>query len=150
MGLRTWTYAVSNNADTGETNGGGGSSQFLIYQTAQSTPPETLIGGTGVGMVMGPDESSRVVACYANSAVNSTGANGVAYDITFYGASSGASEEVQVAPINAAVKQADDDGIDVSGLGGYPYTGDPDGAGQEVNSDSSIPVTISKDNAILS
>jgi len=149
MGQRIWRYATSANASTGETGGGGQSSNFLVYQTVQSTIPETMKGGTSTGMVMGPDETNRMIVCAAHSSVNSEGANEETYDVTFYGGPAD-DDNKQIAAINGAVAQMDAAGLDITGLGGYPYDSDPDGAGQEVNNDGSLPIIVAKDNGILS
>ena len=144
MASRIFRYAASENEGTGETNGGGASSQFLIYQTSAATPPASIVGGTSVGSVMGPDEASVCIVAYANTAVNSAGANGVTYDVEFYGSGLGTEEE-QFDVINAAIAQADTDGMNIGGLTGYPYTGDIVAAKDEVNSDDTISIMVSID-----
>lgn len=148
MGQRIWRYATSANASTGETNGGGASSNFLVYQTAQSTIPSTLKGGTSTGMVMGPDETGFMIVCAAHSSVNSASPNEETYDVTFYGGPAD-SEAKQIAAINGAVAQMDSAGVDIAGLSGYPYSSDPDGAGQEVNQTGEVPIIVAKDDSIL-
>ena len=147
MASRIFRYAASSNPGTGETLGGGASSQFLIYQTSAATPPASIVGGTSVGSVMGPDEASVCIVAYANSAVNSSGANGVTYDVEFYKSGLGTEEE-QAAVINAAIAQASTDGMGIGGLGGYPYTGDPTAAQAEVNGDDAISIVVIIDGAL--
>ena len=147
MASRIFRYAASSNPGTGETLGGGASSQFLIYQTSAATPPASIVGGTSVGSVMGPDEASVCIVAYANSAVNSSGANGVTYDVEFYGSGLGTEEE-QVAVINAAIRQASTDGMSISGLTGYPYGGDVAAAQGEVNGDDTISIVVIVDGAL--
>lgn len=148
MGVRNFRYAASNETETGETATGDNGSQFLIYQTSQATAVGTVTGGAGVGSVKGPSETDMCIAAYANSAVNSTGANGTTYDVTFYGGDTG-TEAPQLAAINGAVKQCEDDGIDIGELSGYPYTSDVQASGQEVNS-ASVPIIVIVNNAVLS
>ena len=144
MASRIFRYAASSNPGTGETLGGGASSQFLIYQTSAATPPASIVGGTSVGSVMGPDEASVCIVAYANSAVNSSGANGVTYDVEFYGSGLGTEEE-QVAVINAAIRQASTDGMNIASLTGYPYGGDVAAAQAEVNGDDTISIVVITD-----
>ena len=145
MASRIFRYAASSNPGTGETSGGGASSQFLIYQTSTATPPASIVGGTSVGSVMGPDEASVCIVAYANSAVNSAGANGVTYDVEFYGSAIDTDEE-QLTAINAAIGQADTDGVDIGELGGYPYSvgnGDSAASAQaEVNGAGAVPIIV--------
>ena len=148
MGVRNFRYAASDSPETGETSKGDGGSQFLIYQTSQATAVGTVTGGTGVGSVKGPSETDMCIAAYANSAVNSTGANGVTYDVTFYGGSS-STEAPQLAAINGAIKQCEDDGIDISELTGYPYTSDVQSSGQEVNS-ANVPIIVIVNDSVVS
>ena len=147
MASRIFRYAASDNSSTGESNGGGASSQFLIYQTSTATPPASIVGGTSVGSVMGPDEASVCIVAYANSAVNSSGANGVTYDVEFYKSGLGTEEE-QAAVINAAIRQASTDGMSISGLTGYPYGGDVAAAQGEVNGDDTISIVVITDGAL--
>ena len=147
MASRIFRYAASNNPGTGESNGGGASSQFLIYQTSAATPPASIVGGTSVGSVMGPDEANVMIVAYANSAVNSSGANGVTYDVEFYGSGLGTEEE-QVVVINAAIRQASTDGMSITGLTGYPYGGDVAAAQGEVNGDDTISIVVIVDGAL--
>ena len=148
MGVRNFRYAASSETETGESQTGDGGSQFLIYQTSQATAVSTVTGGAGVGSVKGPNESDMCIAAYANSAVNSTGANGVTYDVTFYGGSTD-TEAPQLAAINGAVKQCEDDGIDIGELSGYPYTSDVQASGAEVNS-ASVPIIVIVNNSVVS
>ena len=142
MASRIFRYADGETAGTGETVAGGASSQFLIYQTTVGTPPTTMVGGTGVGMVMGPEEDNKCIAAYANTAVNSAGANDVTYDVEFYGSGVGGQAE-QLVAINAALFQADADGVDIGGVGGYPFTsGTPATAAAEVNNDTAVPILV--------
>ena len=147
MASRIFRYAASANPGTGETSGGGASSQFLIFQTSAATPPASIVGGTSVGSVMGPDETSVCIVAYANTAVNSAGANGVTYDVEFYGSGLGTEEE-QLAVINAAIAQASTDGMGIGGLGGYPYTSDVVAAQGEVNSDDTLSIVVIIDGAL--
>ena len=147
MASRIFRYAASSNPGTGETSGGGASSQFLIYQTSTATPPASIVGGTSVGSVMGPDEASVCIVAYANSAVNSAGANGVTYDVEFYGSGLGTEEE-QLAVINAAIAQASTDGMNISALTGYPYTSDSVAAKDEVNSSDVISIVVIIDGSL--
>lgn len=148
MGVRNFRYAASSETETGESQTGDGGSQFLIYQTSQATAVSTVTGGTGVGSVKGPQESSMCIAAYANSAVNSTGANSVTYDVTFYGGST-STEAPQLAAINGAVNQCEDDGIDIGELSGYPYTSDVQASGIEVNS-AGVPIIVIVNNTVVS
>ena len=148
MGVRNFRYAESEETQTGETQTGDGASQFLIYQTSQATAVGTVTGGASVGSVKGPSETDMCIAAYANSAVNSTGANGTTYDVTFYGGSTG-TEAPQLAAINGAVKQCEDDGIDIGELTGYPYTSDVQGAGAEVNS-AEVPIIVIVNDSVVS
>ena len=147
MASRIFRYAASGNQGTGETNGGGASSQFLIYQTVANTAPASIVGGTSVGSVKGPDEGETCIAAYANSAVNSEGANEVTYDVEFYGSGIDTEEE-QLAVINAACFQANADGVAIDGLTGYPYTSDAQAAKDEVNGDTSIPIVVIIDGSL--
>lgn len=148
MGFRTFRLAASDNSVSGETyKPGGGSGDNLIYQTTQGTPPETITQGANIGCVMGPQETSMCIAAYAHRDLNSVGANGVTYDVTFYGGST-ATEAAQLAAINGAVAQANADGQDTSALG-YPYTSDVAGAGSEVNGDSEVSIIVIQDNTVL-
>ena len=147
MGVRNFRYADSDETNTGETAKGEGGT-FLVYQTTQATAVGTVVGGASVGSVKGPQETSMCIAAYANSAVNSTGANGVTYDVTFYGGSTD-TEAPQLAAINGAVNQADGDGIDISELTGYPYTSDVQAAGTEVNG-AVVPIIVIINNTVVS
>ena len=147
MGQRIWRYATSANASTGETNGGGASSNFLVYQTDQSVIPSTMKGGTSTGMVMGPDETGNMIVCAAHSSVNSASPNEETYDVTFYGGPD-SSESKQLAAINGAVAQMSAAGVDVSSLENYPYSSDPDGAATEINQAGEVPIIVSKDDTI--
>jgi|TARA_B110000259_G_scaffold167665_1_gene196166 hypothetical protein len=143
MASRIFRYADADNAGTGETNGGGASSQFLVYQTATATPPASIVGGTSVGSVMGPDEASVCIVAYANSAVNSSGANGVTYDVEFYGSDT-AGQQQQIDVMNAAVFQANADGVDIAELDAYPYGGGDsvDFAAAQINNANGVPITV--------
>jgi hypothetical protein len=139
MGVRNFRYATSDNSVSGETVRGAGSDK-LIYQTSPSTPPASLFQGTSIGSVKGPEETDRTIAAFAHRDINSAGANGTTYDVTFYGGAT-SSESAQIAAINGAVNQADSEGIDISGLGGYPYTSDVESAAVEVNSED-LPLLV--------
>jgi hypothetical protein len=128
-------------AGTGESNGGGQGEDFLVYQTATATPPASIVGGTSVGSVMGPEEDSSCIVAYANSAVNSAGANGVTYDVEFYGSATDTQGE-QIAVMNAAVFQANADGLNISELAGYPYSGTATTAAAEINTAEGIPIIV--------
>ena len=143
MASRIFRYAASSNPGTGETSGGGASSQFLIYQTSTATPPASIVGGTSVGSVMGPDEASVCIVAYANSAVNSSGANGVTYDVEFYGSDT-AGQQQQIDVMNAAVFQANADGVDIAELDAYPYGGGDsvDFAAAQINNANGVPITV--------
>ena len=147
MGVRNFRYAESDNAVSGETGKGDGGSQFIIYQTAQATAVVPKQGAS-VGSVKGPSETDMCIAAYANSAVNSTGANGTTYDVTFYGGSS-ATDGPQLAAINGAVKNWSDDGGDTGELSGYPYTSDPNASAVEVNS-AGVPIIVIINNTVVS
>jgi hypothetical protein len=148
MGVRNFRYGESDETNTGETAKGEGGT-FLVYQTTQATAVGTVVGGASVGSVKGPQETSMCIAAYANSAVNSTGANGTTYDVTFYGGST-STEAPQLAAINGAVNQADDDGIDIGELTGYPYTSDPQASATEVNGASQVPIIVCINNSVVS
>lgn len=142
MASRIFRYAASDNSGTGETNGGGASSQFLIYQTSTATPPASIVGGTNVGSVMGPEEEEACIVAYANSAVNSEGANGVEYDVEFYGSSIDTQGE-QIAVMNAAIFQANADGVNIDSLSGYPYSGTATTAAAEINNEgTAVPIIV--------
>jgi hypothetical protein len=145
MASRIFRYAVDASAGTGESDGGGDAGEFLVYQTSTATPPNQIVGGASVGAVMGPEEDSSCIVAYANSAVNSAGANGVTYDVEFYGSAIDTDEE-QLTAINAAIGQADTDGVDIGELGAYPYSvgnGDSaDSAQAEVNGAGAVPIIV--------
>ena len=147
MGVRNFRYAAEDNAESGETAKGEGSN-LLIYQTAQATPPGSIFGGASVGSVKGPQETTNLVVAYANAAVNAAGANGVTYDVEFYGATEAGGEGPMLAAVNGAITQYGIDGGDTGQFSNYPYTSDIDGSGQEVNATGS-PILVIKDNAIL-
>ena len=148
MGVRNFRFAEGDEVQTGET-AKGADPQFLVYQTAQATPVSTVIGGASVGSVKGPQETNNVVVAYANSAVNAAGANGVTYDVEFYGATEASGEGPQLAAINGAIAQFVVDGGDSAIFNGYPYSSDVDAAGAEVNGVNEGPILVIKDNAIL-
>ena len=148
MGVRNFRYAAEDNAQSGETAKGEGSN-LLIYQTAQATPPATIFGGASVGSVKGPQETANLVVAYASSAVNAAGANGVTYDVEFYGATDAQGEGPKVAAINGAITQFGVDGGDTSIFSNYPYSGDPDAAGSEVNAVAEASILCISDNGIL-
>jgi len=141
MASRIFRYAASGNQGTGETNGGGASSQFLIYQTVANTAPASIVGGTSVGSVKGPEEDSSCIVAYANSAVNSAGANGVTYDVEFYGSATDTQGE-QIVVMNAACFQANADGVDIAELASYPYSGTATTAAAEINNADSVPIIV--------
>ena len=147
MGARNYRFAESDNATANETLKGSGDTN-LIYQTAQNTAVPG-VGGASVGSVKGPQETSMCIVAYANSAVNSTGANGTTYDVTFYGGSTSGTS-AQLAAMNGAVKQCEDDGIDINELTNYPYTSDPAASGLEINSASEIPIIVIINNTVVS
>ena len=147
MGVRNYRFAESDDSVAGETAKGVGGTN-LIYQTAQNTAVPG-VGGASVGSVKGPQETSMCIVAYANSAVNSTGANGTTYDVTFYGGSTSGTS-AQLAAMNGAVKQCEDDGIDISELTNYPYTSDPAASGLEINSASEIPIIVIINNTVVS
>tara|TARA_R110000823_G_scaffold297383_1_gene417504 strand:- start:53 stop:505 length:453 start_codon:yes stop_codon:yes gene_type:complete len=150
MGVRNFRFAEGDEVQTGET-AKGADPQFLVYQTAQATPVSTVIGGASVGSVKGPQETNNVVVAYANSAVNAAGANGVTYDVEFYGATEASGEAAMLAAINGAIAQFGvDNGGDTSLFGGYPYTSDVDSSGAEVNGVSDASILVIKDNVVLS
>jgi len=148
MGVRNFRYGESDETNTGETSKGEGGT-FLVYQTTQATAVGTVVGGASVGSVKGPQETSMCIAAYANSAVNSTGANGTTYDVTFYGGSTSGTS-AQLAAMNGAVKQCEDDGIDISELTNYPYTSDPAASGLEINQANEIPIIVIINNTVVS
>ena len=150
MASRIFRYAVDASAGTGESDGGGDAGEFLVYQTSTATPPNQIVGGASVGAVMGPEEDSSFIVAYANSAVNSAGANGVTYDVEFYGATEASGEGPQLAAINGAIAQFGVDGGDTGIFSGYPYSSDVDTSGAEVNGVNEGPILVIKDNAILS
>ena len=147
MGARNYRFAEESNATEGETVKGSGATN-LIYQTAQNTAVPG-VGGASVGSVKGPQETSMCIVAYANSAVNSTGANGTTYDVTFYGGSTSGTS-AQLAAMNGAVKQCEDDGIDISELTNYPYTSDPAASGLEINQANEIPIIVIINNTVVS
>ena len=149
MGVRNFRYAGSDDAVTGETMKGDGGNR-LIYQTSQATPPASIFQGTSIGSVKGPEETSNVVVAYAHRDINATGANGVTYDVEFYGATEAAGEGPQLAAINGAIAQFGVDGGDTGIFSGYPYSSDVDTSGAEVNGVNEGPILVIKDNAILS
>ena len=149
MGVRNFRYAGSDDAVTGETMKGDGGNR-LIYQTSQATPPASIFQGTSIGSVKGPEETSNVVVAYAHRDINATGANGVTYDVEFYGATEAAGEGPQLAAINGAITQFGVDGGDTGIFSGYPYSSDVDTSGAEVNGVNEGPILVIKDNAILS
>ena len=148
MGVRNFRYAAEDNAESGETAKGEGSN-LLIYQTAQATPPATIFGGASVGSVKGPQETANLVVAYASSAVNAAGANGVTYDVEFYGATEAGGEGPMLAAVNGAITQYGIDGGDTGQFSNYPYTSDIDGSGQEVNGVAEASILVIKDNQIL-
>ena len=149
MGVRNFRFAEGDEVQTGET-AKGADPQFLVYQTAQATPVGAVTGGASVGSVKGPQETSNVVVAYANSAVNAAGANGVTYDVEFYGATEAAGEAAMLAAINGAIAQFGVDGGDTGVFGSYPYTSDVDTSGAEVNGVSDVSILVIKDNVVLS
>ena len=92
---------------------------------------------------MGPDEASVCIVAYANSAVNSSGANGVTYDVEFYGSDT-AGQQQQIDVMNAAVFQANADGVDIAELDAYPYGGGDsvDFAAAQINNATGVPITV--------
>ena len=144
MASRIFRFAESANPGTGESEGGGASNNFLVYQTSD-TPPSTIVGGASVGAVMGPDEVDACIVASANNAVNSAGANGVTYDVEFYGSGLDTEAE-QLTAINAAIGQADANGVAIDELSAYPYSvagGDSAASAQsEVNAAGSVPIIV--------
>lgn len=145
MGVRNYRYSTSTNAGSGETEKGS-NSQFIIYQTAQGTAVTPTQGG-GVGSVKGPQETDMCIAAYAHSSVNSSGANGVTYDVEFYGGATN-SEAAQLAALNGAVAQAATDGVDVEEISSYPFTGDVQASAEEINSVSTVPIIVILNNSV--
>jgi len=145
MGVRNYRYSTSSGTNSGETAKGSGS-DFIIYQSAQGTAV-TPTGGASVGSVKGPSETSMCIAAYAHSSVNSSGANGVTYDVEFYGAPTN-NESAQIAALNGAVAQANSDGINIEEITDYPFTGDVQAASEQINNASTIPIIVIINNTV--
>ncbi len=145
MGVRNYRYATSDNAGSGET-AKGEDPHFIVYQTAQGTAV-TPVGGASVGSVKGPQESSMCIAAYAYSSVNSTGANGVTYDVEFYGGST-SSETAQLAALNGAVAQASSDGVNIDDITDYPFSSDVQAAAEQINQANAVPIICVINNTV--
>ena len=150
MASRIFRFAESANPGTGESEGGGASNNFLVYQTSD-TPPSTIVGGASVGAVMGPDEVDACIVASANNAVNSAGANGVTYDVEFYGSATDTEVE-QLTAINAAIGQANADGVDIAELDAYPYGGGDSAAfaAAQINNANTVPIIVIIDGTVTS
>lgn len=145
MGVRNYRYSTSDNPGSGETSKGE-DPHFLVYQTSQNTAV-VAVGGTSVGSVKGPQETNMLIAAYAYSSVNSTGANGVTYDVEFYGGST-STESAMIAALNASVGQASSDGVNIDELSNYPYSSDSTAAAEEINGVNSVPILVTINNSI--